>query len=85
MHDPARRTQRPSAEGVPRGDALVNAFNAAIGAGATQPVPGTTATGAFSFCQALASTIDSTGLPYDIVLPVGATRTPATSGFAPIR
>jgi outer membrane receptor protein involved in Fe transport len=75
---------RPSAEGVPRGDALVNAFNAAIGAGATQPVPGTTATGAFSFCQALASTIASTGLPYDIVLPVGTTRSPAAGGFAPI-
>jgi outer membrane receptor protein involved in Fe transport len=75
----------PTSPGVPRGDALVNAFNAAIGVNPTTPVPGTNTTGAFSFCQELAVTIAQAGLPYQIVLPVGVTRTALPGGgFAPI-
>jgi iron complex outermembrane recepter protein len=53
------------------------------------PVPGTNTVGAFSICQALASTIAAQGLPYEITLPVSVggvavTRTPTANGFAPI-
>ena len=80
----ANCTVTPTGAGVPRGDALVNAINAAVGAAPTQPIPGTNTTGAFSFCQAIARTIATQGLPYQITLPVGVTRTPIGAGFAPI-
>ncbi len=56
----------PAAAGVPRGDAVVNAFNAAVGLQPTTPVPGTTTTGAFSICEALAQTIAGANLPYQV-------------------
>jgi outer membrane receptor protein involved in Fe transport len=79
----------PASSAVPAGSAaaFVTGFNG-LGLGGIVrppvPVPGTNAVGAFSVCSALAATIASQGLPFNITLPTGVTRTPAGGGFVPI-
>lgn len=68
----------PTVAGAPRADALVNAFNAAIGLQGTTPVPGTNTTGAYSICNVqgrqagggandLADFISDIGAPYEVL------------------
>jgi len=67
----------PTVVGVPRGDALVNAVNASVGLQPTTPVGGTSTTGAFSICSALAGQIKAGNLPYQIITaPNGSVSMP---------